>query len=620
MATTSFRYRVPLALGLVLALLWSALSAWGPLVLAEWAAYGALFTWRGELTPPAEVVIVAIDEPTMEALETWPIPRSLYGHLIDGLLGSGASVVGLDITFPQAQFPENDEAFEAALRRHPGKVVLAANFQPVANGTHQGEQLVLPYKPFREAAAFGVVNLDFDENGGIHRFRPVREGVDPEDLGALKDYESFDVAIARRHAPDRLPDWAEAEEQRLINYTGPAGHVETVSMATVLEAVFHGDRELLSRFDGKIVLLGATAVRLQDQYLTPFAAATYMPGVEIHANVLGTLLRDDPVREVPWGAQLLYMLAIGALAGWGFSRIRPWWGLAALVAGAAAHWGLALGLFAGARLWLDVAAPLGLLAAAYVGAVVLHFLRAETSRRFYRQTFERYVAPDIVAELLSNPGMAPKLGGEKREISVLFSDIRSFTTISEKLSPEEVVEFLNAYLTAMAEVIHANQGCIDKYIGDAILALWGNVKPLTPEQHAQLAVRTALAMKARVEALRPEWLARGYPHIEIGVGVNTGEAVVGNIGSPQKMEFAVIGDSINVASRLEGLTKQYDGAVVISDRTRELIGPGFRCTYLDTIKVKGREQPVAIYRVDGEGFAEKIVPATGTATESGTKA
>jgi adenylate cyclase len=191
---------------------------------------------------------------------------------------------------------------------------------------------------------------------------------------------------------------------------------------------------------------------------------------------------------------------------------------------------------------------------------------------------------------------------------VLFSDVRNFTTISEQRQPEEVVEFLNAYLTAMADVILEQQGCIDKYIGDAILALWGNVAPLPSQEAATQAVRAALGMKARVEELRPQWEARGFPYIDIGIGVNTGDAVVGNIGSPRKMEFGVIGDSINVASRLEGLTKNYGGAILISGRTRELIGDRFACTFLESVKVKGREKPVEIYKVDREWAPGEALP------------
>jgi adenylate cyclase len=537
----------------------------------------------------------------------WPPPRTVFADLIDGLLDAGAAVVALDVVFPQAQSAETDQALADALRRHPGKVVLAANFQPVGAGHDEGEKLLLPMTPFRQAAATGFVNLSYDADGAIHRFVPFHN-VDLADPSLPRRFPSFDVAIAQSYMLGRAPAWLTDQPGGwLINYAGPPGHFQSASLTKVLEAIARHDQTYLRQFKGGIALVGATSLRLQDQYPTPFSAtvlgggsATYMPGVEIHANVVQTLLAGNPIRRVPDGVRLALMLAIGLVGAWGLTRLKPWLGAAAALVAGAGLVAIALGLFSAARLWLDVTAPLFLVASLYVAAVIEHFTRAELSRQYVRKTFEAYVAPEIVGELLKNPGLSPKLGGERREVSVLFSDVRNFTTISEQRQPEEVVEFLNAYLTAMADVIFEQQGCIDKYIGDAILALWGNVAPLPPAEAATRAVRAALGMKAKVEELRPHWEAKGFPYIDIGIGVNTGDAVVGNIGSPRKMEFGVIGDSINVASRLEGLTKNYDGALLISGRTRELIGDRFACTFLEFVKVKGREQPVEIYRVDRE--------------------
>lgn len=603
--TTPRLFRLPLLLGLLIACFWSALGLGGVLVRPEWVLYHGLFEARGPQARNETITVVGIDEASLEDLRVWPPPRTVYAQLVDGLVAAGAKVVALDVVFPQDQSPETDAALAAALRRHPGQVVLAANFQPVGAGKDEGEKLLLPLSAFGEAAATGYVNLPFDADGAIHRFKPYH---DLDLAGMPPRLPSFDVAIAGLATGGQPPAWLSAQpEGWLINYAGPPGHFPSESLSKVLEAIATRDAAYLARFKGDIVLVGATSMRLQDQYPTPFSAtvlgggaSTYMPGVEIHANVVNTLLEGNPIRRVPAGVQVAFQLAFGLFGAWVLTRLRPWAGAAASVGMAAGLLALAVALFAGFRLWLEPAAPLFLLLTLYVAAVIEHFTRSELSRLYVRRTFEAYVAPEIVGELLKNPGLAPKLGGERREISVLFSDVRNFTTISEAREPEEVVEFLNAYLTAMADVIFEQKGCIDKYIGDAILALWGNVAPLPPEEAATRAVRTALHMKAKVEELRPQWEARGFPYIDIGIGINTGDAVVGNIGSPRKMEFGVIGDSINVASRLEGLTKQYGGALLISGRTRELIGDRFDCTFLEEVKVKGRAQPVAIYRVDGE--------------------
>lgn len=597
-------FRLPLVVGLLLACFWSALGQFGLLVRPEWVLYHGLFEARGPLAQAPTITVVGIDEAALEDLGVWPPPRTVYAQLIDGLIASGAQVVALDVVFPQPQSAETDSALAAALRRHAGKVVLAANFQPVGADKDAGEKLLLPIEAFRDAAAWGYVNLPFDADGAIHRFKPYH---DVDLAGLPPSLPSFDVAIAQAAPAGQAPAWLDRQpEGWLINYAGPPGHFKNASLGQVLAAIAENDSAYLSRFKGQIVLVGATSMRLQDQYPTPYTAtvlgggaATYMPGVEIHANVVNTLLAGHPIRRVPAGWQVALQLCLGLAGAWGLTRLRPWRGALAALGTAAALVALAVALFALAGWWLELAAPLFLILSLFVAAVIEHFTRAEMSRQYVRRTFEAYVAPEIVSELLKNPGLAPKLGGERREISVLFSDVRNFTSISEQRSPEEVVEFLNAYLTAMADVILDQQGCIDKYIGDAILAIWGNVAPMPTELAARQAVQAALDMKAKVEELRPQWEARGFPRIDIGIGVNTGDAIVGNIGSPRKMEFGVIGDSINVASRLEGLTKSYGGAILISERTRELIGPAFACTFLEAVKVKGREQPVAIYSVDG---------------------
>lgn len=572
---------------------WLAGAA-GLLERPQWAWYHQLFELRGRGPTPTDVLLVALDEPTMEELAVWPLPRTVYAELIDGLFAAGARAVALDVTFPQAQQPATDAALAAALARHPGKVVLAANFQPSQDPHQESRKLVLPIPAFRQHAAFGFVDLAFDADGGIHRFRTRHEGVDLADPRQERRYPSFDLETSSRLAQRAFPD------EGLIDFVGPPGSFPTLSMISVLDAIHEKNGLLLAGVAGKAVLVGATSLRLQDQYPTPFSAsgsATYMPGVEIHANIVHTLLQGQAIRAV---SDVPVVLGTAVLAGIAFMALPPWAGLLAGVVATLVLGAVSFQAFAGAKLWLDpVGAGLALWIL-YVAGVGTSFVRAERARRFYRRTFERYVAKDIVAELLRNPGLAPKLGGERREVSVLFSDIRSFTTISEQRTPEQVVEFLNAYLTAMAEVIHARQGSIDKYIGDAILALWGNVKPLAPEEAARQAVRAALAMKARVDELQPRWQAQGFPHIAIGIGVNTGDAVVGNIGSPERLEFGVIGDSINVASRLEGLTKEYGGAILVSGRTRELLGEGFECRFLDSVKVKGRAQPVEIFAVERE--------------------
>lgn len=596
----ALRWAPRLAQGFWIALLTLGVLAGATDRLTYWG-YHLLFAWRGPLPEPGRIALVAIDEPSLEALGRWPVPRRVYASVLDGLLTAGAAVVGVDVTFPQAQTPDDDAALARALAAHPARVVLAATLEPAPHG--QGAALILPHAPFRRLADAGLVNFDFDADGAIHALVPFRPAVDPADPRRLAPMPSFDWLLARRlGAP--LPE--PAPERLGIRFLGPPGTFESVPFAMVAEAAERGDLAFLRRFAGQAVLIGATSLRLQDQYPTPFAdagafgsAERYMPGVEIHANALQTLLDGKPLTGFPRPVALAGLLAWCLGAALLLSRLTPVAGALALAGATLGLLGASLAAFALAQKHVDFVVPALAGAGLYAASAAAHFGRAERQRRRIRRTFERYVSPEIVETILKRPDAAPALGGEERVVSVLFSDVRAFTTLSEQLAPAEVVAFLNAYLTEMAEVILAEGGCIDKYIGDAILAVWGNVVPLSPEEAAKRAVRTGLAMQARVEAKQAEWRSRGFPPVAIGVGINTGPAIVGNIGSPRKMEFGVIGDTINVASRLEGLTKDYGGALLVSGATWALVQDAFEGEELGEVKVKGRAAPVPLVAVRG---------------------
>ncbi|MEB3285503.1 MAG: adenylate/guanylate cyclase domain-containing protein [Candidatus Sericytochromatia bacterium] len=589
--------------GLVIALFWLGISWFGGLQRAQWAAYHLLFDLRGPQAPPGAVTIVAVDEASMEALGAWPVSRQIWAELINGLFAARARVVGIDITFVQAA-PDgvSDRIFSGALSRYEGRVVLAANFQPMQTAGSQGLQLVLPHPRLRSAAEVGIVDLPFDSDGAIHRFPSLVSGLDVDDVSAQKDYEGFAYAVAVRYASapiERLND-------RLINYSGPPGWLRRVSLISALEAIRAGDSEIVEGFRDKAVLIGATALRLQDQYPTPFSAtftgagsATYMPGVEIHAHAVATLLNGNHVRTPPAFFGFLANLAWGLGLGLLLFPLSPRPALTAAALSLLLLLSGVMACFFYLNLWIDAVVPSLIVVMTLVSGIAVQYAQAEAQRRITRRTFERYVAREIVEMLLAKPWLAPRMGGESREVTLLFSDVRAFTSLSEQRTPEEVVAFLNAYLTEMARVIRQEMGCIDKYIGDAILAVWGNVIPISSEEAARRAVRAALKMLASLEQRRAEWSQQGFPDLAIGIGINTGDAVVGNIGSPEKMEFGVIGDAVNVASRLEGLTKEH-GALLVSARTRELLGDGFNCERIGPIPVKGRVQPVEVWRVLGE--------------------
>jgi adenylate cyclase len=265
------------------------------------------------------------------------------------------------------------------------------------------------------------------------------------------------------------------------------------------------------------------------------------------------------------------------------------------------------------RLFIDWFAPLLCVFMAYATAYAYRFLVEEKEKRRVRRFFKSYVSPNLVEELLKDPTTMPSLKSERRMVSILFSDIAGFTSMSESLPPDEVEHILNEYLSAMTEIVFENDGTLDKYIGDAVMAVWGNVGPNNPQTDAYKAVNTALQMQSRLIELREKWLSEGMVPLQIRIGLNTGEVLVGNFGSPQKMDYTVIGDAVNTAARLEGLNKEFGTSIIISQSTYDLIQDRMNGRHCGTVKVKGKEEPVSVYEVLGwksEGAAPTQVRNT----------
>jgi adenylate cyclase len=299
-------------------------------------------------------------------------------------------------------------------------------------------------------------------------------------------------------------------------------------------------------------------------------------------------------------AGLTQLLDIGALAGMALifliaQRFARGVVLAAIAAGLLAGYvGLTHYVFLSKGLWLSNIYPCINLVLAYSGTAMRHYVKEEREKRHIRKTFSLYVPHSVVTEMLANPDRL-RLGGEKKELSILFSDIRGFTTLSEERPAEELVPELNNYLTHMTEVVFNHKGTLDKYIGDAIMALFG--APLPQDDHAFRACATALDMMNVLAKLQKEWRIRNLPVFEIGIGINTGLAVIGNMGSERRFDYTAIGDNVNLASRLEGLTKQYGVSILVSESTWEAAKDGFAAREIDTVCVKGKTEPVKIYQL-----------------------
>jgi adenylate cyclase len=379
----------------------------------------------------------------------------------------------------------------------------------------------------------------------------------------------------------------------LINFLGPAGLIPTYSAAAVLDGSLPA-----GVLKDKIVLVGATAVGIYDLRVTPFSGT--FPGVEIQATVMSNLLQGDFIRTPAFALilMLLVLVALAIMLGLVLPRLSAVLSLFFTLFVIASYVSINYYLFSRHGLQVELFYPQALIVLVYLGVTSQRFLAEEEERKRIRKAFESYVAPTVVQEMLKHPEQL-RLGGERREITVLFTDIRGFTTMSEKLDPEALVKLLHDFLNPMSNIIINQGGTIDKYMGDAIMALFG--APLMQADHPRLACRAALEMVASLAALNQEWTTQGHPPLRVGVGVNTGPVAVGNMGSDRLFDYTAIGDNVNLASRLEGLNKYYGTNILISQNTASALGNDFILCDVDLVKVKGKAQAARIYELLGEG-------------------
>ena len=582
------RATVSKALGaavLALLLVWAAAHSrpWHALEFKSFDLWTALAA-PGRSALPA--VILAIDEPSFQQLgQGWPFPRSLHARLIDRLREDGAAAIGLDIVFAD---PAQDAAQDAALAQAVARavaagvpVVLASSREKVDSASATLWTEVLPLQALRDAGA---------DHGDA--------GVQPDDDFVVRHLpqaaRSFSAVLAEALTGHSLP----APPPGLIAYRGPRGSFDTRSYYQALEPGLLPP----GYFRGKTVLVGRsalTASELQhtqaDLFNAPFAALggeRLFPGVELQATLLDNRVQGDSLRPVHegWSAALVLLalaLLVPASVLW-----HP--GTVSALAGALAGSTLLLswGLFSWARLWLPPLLPFAATLAIYGATALVAYATARRRARQTRAMFAQYVPPEVVSRLIAQPELL-RLGGEVREVTLMFTDLASFTTLSEQLSAEQTVEVLTGYFNAMTPIIHATGGTVDKFIGDAVMAFWG--APLPDDRHAEHAVRAAIAMQQAMEPLVARLHARGLPGIHMRIGLHTGRVVVGNVGSTQRFSYTAIGDAVNLAARLEGANKAFGTGILLSEATVAQLPDSIPVRALDDVIVKGKTEPVRVY-------------------------
>jgi adenylate cyclase len=378
----------------------------------------------------------------------------------------------------------------------------------------------------------------------------------------------------------------------LVNYLGPAKTFPHYSISDILQGKIPADK-----IRGKIVLVGATAIGIYDLRVTPFGA-TY-PGVEIHANVIDNILHRNFLMNSSFTRfiDLCTIIVFGLLMGLIIPRLRAVTGIFFAVSILMVFMLINMFIFVSYNVWLNVVYPALTMAVIYLAITVYRYITEEREKKKIRGAFQYYLTASVMNEILKDPSKL-KLGGAKKNLTVMFSDIRGFTTIAEGLTPDQLVHLLNEYLTAMTDIVFKYDGLLDKYIGDAIMAVWGD--PIDQPDHPLRACRTALEMMEKLKTLQVKWAAEGWPSIDIGIGINTGDMTVGNMGSLMRFDYTVMGDMVNLSSRLEGINKEYGTHIVISEFTYNTVKDQMFCRELDSVRVKGKKLPVKIYELLAE--------------------
>jgi adenylate cyclase len=633
-------------------------------------AYDLRLQWTMPGTVDKRIVIVDIDEASLRQQGHWPWPRNKVAHMVDVLFDTyKIDVLGFDVLFAERDKSsglstletlaqgelKTDKSFEAALKRlRPSlqyddvfakslknrPVVMGYYFRHDAQTNNQVGKLPAPAltKGSFDAGGVGAVRATgFSANlpelqeaaasGGFFNASPLvdEDGVFRRiSMLQLHDgslYETLSLAVARlamrqpklelvfegdssnavgleslKVGQRRVP--VDVDVAALVPFRGRQGSFFYVSASDVLQAKVAPDV-----LRGAIVLVGATAPGLLDLRTVPMQDS--YAGVEMHANMVAGIM-DGTIRARPayvMGLELVSLLLTGVLLAFLLPALSPLYATLASVAVAVGLAALNLWAWSAGQLIVPLASGLVLVGGLFVLNMSYGFFVDSRSKRLLAKLFGQYVPPELVDEMAKDPG-AYSLAGASRQMTVLFSDVRGFTTISEGLSPTQLTELMNEFLTPMTKVIHKHRGTIDKYMGDAIMAFWG--APLLDPQHARHALLAAMDMVAGLQALQGHFKAKGWPPIQIGVGLNTGEMTVGNMGSEFRLAYTVMGDAVNLGSRLEGLTKEYGVHIIVSEFTRAAV-PDFAYRELDCVRVKGKDRPVRIY--EPLGLAADLTPA-----------
>jgi adenylate cyclase len=580
----SWRQTLGLAVGsVVVAALLALTPQWRQL---ELRSFDLTSTILPKQPPAKDIVIVAIDQPSFEEFGQWPWRRDLHARLVAQMRDAGAVGIVLDLVFAEpSAHPDADLALAQAMGPD---VVLAADRTKMETANASIDTDVLPLPALLE-------------RGARHGFAKVpQSAID----GAVRAIPPEADSLAREILRLGGIEPPAMSTDALIQYFGPPktyfetySYYQAADWSTFLPS---------NPFKDKIVIVGfgqdtQADVRAADAFATPYTSRGkgWTFGSEVQATIADNLRHRLWITPAPMPVTTLLALAVSIATGYVLRRFHPGWSTAWVAGGLAAIILLCFVLLQVGRVWLPPVMPVTALVLMSVGRTGLGYLEERARRQRVVTMFGHYLAPEMVERLQNNPELL-KLGGEVKELTILFCDVRGFTTISERMQadPERLTHLVNRILTPLSNCVLAEKGAIDKYIGDCIMAFWN--APLDEPEHALKGAHAALGMIEAITALNRELSAEGLPSIAIGVGLNTGRCVVGNMGSDQRFDYSALGDSVNLASRLESASKELGVSIVIGPETARQIGDRLPIVPLETIYVKGKQEPVTVHTIAPE--------------------
>ena len=588
----------------------------------EHKASDIFFIIRGEQEISGDIVIVGIGDDTFSTLnERWPFPRTYHAKLIENLEKAGVSQIIYDIEFTERTNIDADSKLAATIAKYDN-IILSGKLIRTQYNDSIREQFLSPIPILTQTGTkWGTVNISSDIDGFVRRYdlfqkRAKEIKLSIGTIAMVKRYQldlnSEDIhnyskyfQIGSKYIPKAT------SRSAFINYFGPTGTFTTYDFADVIDdSTFTTNFEkelntdlniyytIKDSLENKIVFIGLTALEFHDMHRTPFFTGSnkLMPGVEIHANFIETVLRNNYLNKYPISLYFLFFFIVTLLLFILNSLIRPSISVFINFIFIIVYIWFSYFLFSTKQIFVPILEIPTVIFIIYILGLVYQYIQILRERKFIKHAFGHYIAPELVEELIKNPKNL-EYGGVQKELTIIYADLVSFTSYTESHTPKETVNILREYLTEMINIITENKGTLDKFVGDEIIALFG--APVNLEDHAFYACKAALEMRQRMNELHKKWVTENKDPLEMGIGINTGFLTVGNLGSEQIFDYTAIGDNMNICARIESLTRDYNTTnnIIINNSTYEYIKDKFKTKFIDEVTVKGKKVMIKIYEL-----------------------